>query len=283
MVSKYDTCPKGYYFHYEKRLRPNVKKAPLVFGGAVHKGVEAAFVGAERPELLFLSAWEAVKEMKVRYPQRQSWEKLRDIGLAMFPKLVASIRKRNIKLLAHPEKRLRAEFEPCRLIPEGIVLQGWLDVIVEMDIPESDLVHAMPGARKGIKGAVVVPDAKTAARPYDPGLVNVDEQLTFYGLLAKYDLGLDVDFVAFIVLTKQVDPKVEWHYATRTEEDFKALAAKVARIKRDIEAGLFPDKSFKLFHCPSFCDFYSICVGGDEAIKEGFHVEPWPARKGEVK
>jgi len=278
MVSSYDSCPRGYEFWYEKRLRPNMGKAALKFGSAVHKGVEAAFVGSERPGLFFLSAWEAIKEQNIKYPKRQDWTKLRDIGLAMFPKLVASIRKRNIKLIAHPEKRLRAVFGD----PFNIILQGWLDVIVEMDIPKSDLAYVRPKARKGITGAVVVPDAKTAARSYDPGLVNIDEQLTFYALLAKYDLGLDVDFVAFIVLTKQVDPKVEWHYATRTEEDFKALAAKVVRIKRDIEAGLFPDKSFKTFHCPSFCDFYPVCTRGDEAMDQ-FHVEPWPKRKSEVK
>lgn len=278
MVSSYDDCPAAYKFWYIDRLRPNQRKAVLEFGSVIHKGVEALFAGAERPEMFFLAAWEVIKgDENFKYAQYWNWEKFRDIGLKMFPLLSEGVGKRNVRVIAHPEKKLRVVFTK-----PPIVLQGWLDVIVEMDIPVEDLGYAHPDAKQAITGAIVVPDVKTSAGSYDPGLVFVDEQLTFYALLAEQSLGLSVDYVGFIVLVKTKEPRVEWHYAKRTEEDFKELAWKAYRTNSRIESGEFPKRSFKTFSCPSFCDFYPLCVRGDAAMGQ-FHVEPWPEKEGEVK
>src|SRR5205814_3992058 len=73
-VNRYLTCPEQYRLYYVERLRPRIESAGLVFGALIHVAIADLFRTGEDPVEHFKRDWQNVKDVELRYKQRESWE-----------------------------------------------------------------------------------------------------------------------------------------------------------------------------------------------------------------
>ena len=79
-LQKYLTCPEQYRLYYIEKLRAMVENASLVFGSVMHLALAEYFRRQIDPARTFLQDWDALKDVQLRFSQKESWQKLRDIG-----------------------------------------------------------------------------------------------------------------------------------------------------------------------------------------------------------
>ena len=93
-MSTYQTCPLRYYFTYVAKLPKESVSASLVFGGAIHRALEAhshAIMVGETPpspdDLMaaYERAWKAKANTRVRFGRSDSEASLRDLAHRMLP------------------------------------------------------------------------------------------------------------------------------------------------------------------------------------------------------
>src|SRR5713226_7126769 len=87
-LQKYLTCPEQYRLHYVERFRPKVESASLVFGSVMHLALAELFRRQIDPARTFLQDWDALKDVQLRFSQKESWQKLRDIGQGLLDKFI---------------------------------------------------------------------------------------------------------------------------------------------------------------------------------------------------
>src|SRR2546430_12869678 len=81
-INRYLHCPEQYRLYYIENLRPKFPSASLVFGQVLHQSFAYFFNQLGNPVDLFLQIWEEIKQYDLSYNQKESWEKLRDVGQA---------------------------------------------------------------------------------------------------------------------------------------------------------------------------------------------------------
>jgi RecB family exonuclease len=235
-VNRYLTCPAQYRFYYLENLRPKVQGSGLVFGAVMHIALADLFKNGADPVSAFLSQWEEVNGVELRYKERESWDTLREKG-----------KKLTEQFLAKELPRLRAVREVEKqfdLIIASLPLPfvGIMDLVAEVD------------------GAIAVIDFKTAASAYDDHEVTLSDQLTAYSLAEP-----DATKVAFCVFVKTKEPRIQWHFAERTPEDRSEYVEKARIVSSDILAGKFYKRPGK--HC-AYCDFLPVCMGDRKKAQE---------------
>src|SRR5438105_10406013 len=73
-INRYLTCPEQYRLYYVERLRPRIESAGLVFGALIHVAIADLFRMGEDPVEHFKRDWQNLKDVELRYKQRESWE-----------------------------------------------------------------------------------------------------------------------------------------------------------------------------------------------------------------
>src|SRR5437870_7452086 len=87
-INRYLTCPEQYRLYYIENLRPRFAAASLVFGQIVHQALAHLFREQGNPAQFFLAQWNRAHDFDLSYGQRESWEKLKDIGQALLERFV---------------------------------------------------------------------------------------------------------------------------------------------------------------------------------------------------
>ena len=105
-----------------------------------------------------------------------------------------------------------------------------------------------------------VADFKTAVSDYEDHEAPLSDQLTAYQLAEP-----EAEQVAYCVLIKTREPKIEWHASNRSPEQLVEYLSKVGYLAREIKAGHFYKRSGK--HC-SWCDYLPICMGDAKKAQE---------------
>ncbi|MEW6682636.1 MAG: PD-(D/E)XK nuclease family protein [Nitrospirota bacterium] len=239
-VTRHDFCPRAYRYYYVEGWRPIAKRPSLLFGGAIDRALSALFQQDADPLAVFSGAWEALRGAPVAWGKRHTWEALRDIGGALLERFMKEERPRFSEV--RPEcvqRHLSAELA-------GVTFIGYPDLYARVD---------------GLRTLV---DFKTAQASYDPEEVRLNEQLTAYWWLLEAN-HLPVDRVAFCVLLKLKEPRIEWHFATRRPEEVAEYRDKLALVASDIVRGRFPKKTSS---CGQWggCDYRPLCLGDEAAI-----------------
>jgi len=241
-VNKYDFCPRSFRYYYMEGWKPKVKKPSLLFGKAVDSAISAFFKIGNDPVLVFETAWHGLKESPIEWGKRNSWDSFREIGKSLLERFVAEEARRFTEVAEeNVQRRLTADLG-------GLNVVGYPDLYGKVD------------------GRITLVDFKTAQSSYNPDEVQLAEQLTAYWWLLQAN-GLPVERVAFCVLLKLKDPRIEWHFATRTEEEIAEYQEKLRLILADIDGGRFPKKSSS---CGLWggCDFLPLCLGCESRIRE---------------
>jgi len=246
-VTKYDFCPRAYRHYYIDGWKPKKKKVPLLFGDAVDRSIQALFKTGEDPVPVFEAIWLPLKEAPIDWGKRNSWDGLLSIGKGLLARFVAEeVPRFSDVALENVQRRLQAEIN-------GVTVAGYLDLYAKVD------------------RLITLTDFKTAQSGYDPEEVELNEQLTAYWWLLLEN-GLPVERVAFCVLLKLKDPRIEWHFAKRDESAVAEYRDKLRIIAEDIKRGRFPKKSSS---CGLWggCDYKPLCLGNEIKIREELTLE----------
>src|SRR5213593_100068 len=87
-INRYLHCPEQYRLYYIEGLRPRFPAASLIFGQIVHQALAQFFSTQTNPVASFLERWNAVKDSRLTYRDRESWEKLQATGQALLEKFL---------------------------------------------------------------------------------------------------------------------------------------------------------------------------------------------------
>lgn len=235
-INRYLTCPEQYRLYYLERLRPKVESAGLVFGGRIHLALADLFRSGVDPIDTFQKDWESLKDVELRYGKRESWLDLKGKGAKLLEKFLKAEAPK-IQQIHSVEKKFELRITLLELPFVGI----------------ADLVAQVNGLK-------TVVDFKTSGSDYDDHEVVLSDQLTAYWLADP-----EAERVAYCVLVKNKEPKIEWHFAERDAERLAEYLAKVQIVSEDIAVGKFYKRPGK--HC-SYCDFLPVCLGDKKRVQE---------------
>jgi hypothetical protein len=235
-INRYLTCPEQYRFYYIENRRLKFPSASLVFGQVVHQALADLFNKKSDPTDFFLRTWSELKEVKLTYGKKQTWEKLQASGRGLLQKFVNEEYCR-IKQVKAVEKKFELNITGVDLPFIGII-----DLVAEVDSKNT------------------VADFKTAASDYEEHEAPLSDQLTAYKLARP-----EAEQVAFWIMIKTKEPKIEWHPSSRSPEEMMKYISKVGYLAREIKAGNFYKRPGK--HC-SWCDYLPICLGDARKAQE---------------
>lgn len=235
-LSKYLTCPEQYRLHYLERLRRRVPSANLAFGSVVHEALANLFRAGEDPVATFQTFWASLREIELDYSRKDTWDKLRQAGEALLAKFAIEATPR-LSNVAAVEKRFELSITSLELPLVGII----------------DLVADFDGYRTVI-------DFKSATRSYERHEVALSDQLSCYQLAEP-----EVVQVAFCVLVKTKEPKIEWHVSKRTPIQLAEYLDKIALVASEIATGHFYKRPG--MWC-TWCDFLPVCIGDHKRVRE---------------
>jgi len=235
-IDRYLRCPQQYAFYYIENLRLKFPSASLVFGQVVHQALADLFNKKSDPIDVFLRTWGELKDVKLTYGKKQTWERLKDSGQNLLGKFIREELPR-IGQVRAVEKKFELNITGFDLPFIGII-----DLVAEID-------------RKN-----TVADFKTAASDYEDHEAPLSDQLTAYQLVEP-----EAEQVAFWVMIKTKEPKIEWHPSNRSPKQLMEYISKVGYLAREIKAGNFYKRPGK--HC-SWCDYLPICLGDVRKAEE---------------
>jgi len=207
-----------------------------VFGQVVHKALADLFNRKNDPIDFFLQAWRELKDVELTYAKKQTWEKLESSGRGLLQKFL----KDELPRIT----RIRAVEKPFELNITGIDVPfiGVIDLLADVD------------------GKNTVADFKTAASAYEDHETVLADQLTAYRLAEP-----EAEQVAFWVMIKTKEPKIEWYPSVRAPEQLLEYISKVGYVAKEIKAGEFYKRPGK--HC-SWCDYLPICLRDKRKMEE---------------
>src|SRR5215831_15489076 len=212
-----------------ENLRLKFPSASLVFGQVVHQALAELFNMKSDPIDLFLRTWRELKEVKLTYGKKQTWENLQSSGQRLLQKFV----NEELPRISH----VRAVEKKFELNITGFDLPfiGIIDLVAEVDSKNT------------------VADFKTAASDYEDHEAPLSDQLTAYQLAEP-----EAEQVGLWVLIKTKEPKIEWYPSNRSPEQLVEYISKVGYLAREIRAGNFYTRPGK--YC-GWCDYLPICLG----------------------
>src|SRR3989454_1481117 len=235
-INRYLTCPEQYRLYYVERLRPRIESAGLVFGALIHVAIADLFRTGEDPVEHFKRDWQNLKDVELRYKQRESWENFDAKGGKLLQ-----------KFLTEEAPKIRQA--------RGIERKFELHVTV-LDAPFIGIIDLVGQ----VEDRLTVIDFKTAGSDYEDHEAALSDQLTAYALAEP-----EADQVALCVLVKTKEPRIEWHFAKRGADTLAEYLEKVRLVSEDIAAGRFYKRPGK--HC-GYCDFLPVCLGDAKKAQE---------------
>ena len=235
-VNRYLHCPEQYRLYYVERLRPKIPDAGLIFGQLVHEAIAQFFRTGALPAESFANAWNALRNKPLNYNQRDSWDTMRQKGIALLKKFLDEEVPRLGNVTA-----IEQSFT-LRITTLGPALVGVIDLVAELDDVRT------------------VIDFKTAASAYQDHDVQLSDQLTAYQLAEP-----DAEQVAFCVFVKTKEPRIDWYISQREGASLSAYIGKVEHIAAEIVAGHFYQRPGRW--C-SYCDFLPVCLGDQQKVDE---------------
>lgn len=235
-ISRYLTCPEQYRLYYLEKLRPRIESAGMIFGALIHVALADLFRSGADPVETFRREWQNLKNIELRYNNRDSWESLKEKGEKLLQKFLQEEVPKIQKVFSVERK-----FElSVTSLPQPFI--GIVDLTARVD------------------GQTTIIDFKTAASDYEDHEVVLSDQLTAYWLADP-----QAQKVALCVLVKTKEPRIEWHFAERDAGRLAEYLAKVQLIAGDIAAGKFYKRPGKW--C-SYCDFLPVCLGNKKEAQE---------------
>jgi hypothetical protein len=188
------------------------------------------------PAVTFATFWKKAGQVELRYGQRDSWDKLNEVGRALLAKFV-------VEELSRIGKVAAAE-KPFELGIAGMSTPfiGVMDLVTEVD------------------GKWTALDFKTSGSSYAEHEAWLSDQLSAYQLAEP-----EAEQIALCVLVKTKEPKIEWHLSERTSDELTEYLAKAGYVDSEIAAGRFYKRPG--LWC-TWCDFLQACLRDERKTAE---------------
>ena len=225
-ITTYQSCSLRYFFRYVAGLPEGTVSANLVFGAAVHAGLEAHFreliEGNPGPPLEHLhqayrDKFDECDADRIRFGRGTDRQSLDAMALRILSAFQASE-------LAHVDGRVVGIEEELR----GEVIPGVPEILARIDL----LVD--------VGDALVVIDFKTARSPWSRAQADdAAGQLMLYHELAEPLTDGRPVRLEFAVVTKAKAPKVTRHFVPVDHQKIERMKLIVRRVWRGISGGLF--------------------------------------------
>jgi hypothetical protein len=201
-----------------------------------HQSLAHLFNEKKDPVAFFQNAWTELKDIKLTYSKRESWEKLKDSGNGLLEKFLKDEFPRVGKV--------RAVERPFKLNVTDLDMPfiGILDLVAE------------------VNDKLTIVDHKTAGATYDDHESEMSDQLTAYKLAEP-----EVENIALWVFVKTKEPQIEWYPSKRNPNQLTEYLSKLNYVAREITANRFYKRPG--MWC-SWCDYLSICLGDARKTQE---------------
>jgi len=243
-LSTYRRCPLSYFFRYVLALPEETVSASLVFGTAIHRGLEHQFremlIGNPIPSVDDMMAeydlgWAERENQEVTFGQGENRTSLNALARRMFEAFLASPAAQPGGRIIAVEETLRGEFVPG--MPD---LLGRVDLMVDAD------------------DAFVIADWKTSRSRWSESQVeDATEQLLCYAALASDFAPNRPIRLEFSVLTKTKEVQIEQHQSLADPRSIDRARRVAERVWRSIEAEHFYPAPSPM-NCGS-CPFRAPC------------------------
>jgi hypothetical protein len=235
-LQKYITCPEQYRLYYLERFRVKHESAARVFGAVMHLALAEYFRTERDPLATFREEWTACEKFELRYAQRESWQKLSDIGEALLEKFLAEEAQKFEQVFA-----VEAKFH-IGTSNLAAPLVGTLDLVALLE------------------GKKTLVEFKTGVNDWGEHDVLLSDQLTVYRLAEP-----DVEQTAICVFVKKREPEIIWHFTERTPEQQVEYLRKMEMVAQQITQRVFYKRVG--FWCRQ-CEFLPVCTGNDKKARE---------------
>ena len=235
-VNRYLHCPEQYRLYYVERWRPKIQDAGLVFGQLVHEAIAQFFRTGVLPAESFANAWNALGNEPLNYNQRDSWDLMRQKGIALLTKFLDEEVPRLGNVTA-----IEQSFA-LRITSLHLTLVGVIDLVAELDDVRT------------------VIDFKTAVSAYQDHDVQLSDQLTAYQLAEP-----EAQQVALCVFVRTKEPRIDWYLSARQPAHLAEYLAKAGVVAHAIGAGHFYKRPGRW--C-SYCDYLPVCLWDQEKVRE---------------
>jgi RecB family exonuclease len=235
-ISRYLHCAEQYRLYYVENLRPRFPSAGLVFGQVLHQALAALFRSRTDPVKFFEEAWNEVRQIDLDYGQKESWERLRGLGLALLGRFLQD------ELPKVGAVKATERVFTLNVTSLDLPFVGVIDLVAELN------------------GTLTVVDFKTSLSAYQEHEVILSDQLTAYRLAEP-----EAEQAALCVFVKTKEPKIEWHISGRNGERLTEFLDKAGYLAGEITAERFYKRPGKW--C-SWCDYLPVCLKDEKGIKE---------------
>lgn len=250
-IRTYRTCPQQWkQIYLDGRKIPPAP--PLTLGSAVHAGLEAFYrkrVSAPAPLTGVLAAFEA--EL--------------DPGAFEDPGDVETARAEGRAMLERFYARHGPDFRPALDV----------ELALRFDVEDVPMISILDHVEKTGENRLRIRDYKTG-RFFGPEEAEGSDQLTLYQIAAEDRLGLEVEALSLY----HVPSLTEWTVPRRTEEEVRAVRARVTGTAAAIERGEFEPRPGR--HC-DWCHAKPWCPAFADEFPEHWGQEPAPPAPGHAE
>lgn len=225
-VSTYQACPLRYYFRYIQALPEAFVSSSLVFGSAIHAGLEHFYrelmQGNRTPALeslndAYQAAWQSFGDRPIRYGNDETRSSLDNLANRILTTFHSS------ELPAAPGRVLGIEEEF-----RGELIPGCPEILARVDL----LVET--------PDALVVTDFKTSRSRWSAGHVEeaAGQLLLYHDLVRPLSDGRPIR-LEFVVVTKTKVPDLTRHPVTFDRRQIERTKRIFKRVWTAIQSGLF--------------------------------------------
>lgn len=234
-ISQYLTCPRRYRYRYLDGWKEKNNRAAMLFGRAFEQALSAYFCKEDPGDTLFRE-WAACKGQKLRFAERDSWDRMLEQGIKLLIRFCQDDRVR----IREPNLNLQVEVR--KEISRNTDFVAYLDGIGQLD------------------GKRCLLEWKTSSGRYpeEPdGLLGLDPQLLCYSWMTG------IADVAQVVFVRKRLVEVQYLRTTISEEQRREFGRLVENTIRRIESADFlPHSGIRFPQNPcSNCPYVGFCLG----------------------
>lgn len=222
-IRDYKNCPLLFYYRHVLKLRLPQKQLNLVFGGAVHNGIEVYHNTNDVEEAIakFKKSFQFIRlapeERNEYYPHKAEGERLIREYVAHQPYMT----------------------DVYGIDPNGVSETKFEKILVDPFTGE-ELTMPIRGRIDRVTATGQVVEYKTSKKKYKQDETDLLDQATIYSWVTELDLQREIEGVYYVVFLKgrKSDP-IQILKTKRTKEDYVRLFRETKNIIKQIEKGRF--------------------------------------------
>ncbi len=254
-INVLNTCPYQFKLRYINHLQKQKDSARLLFGRAIHSGVEEALKrklmgkddATSNPVKYFWKEWRQWKKVDIEYAANEDWKSL-------FRKGILLMREFKKNCLGRFRKIYEIEGEMSFKLDTESRVYGRKDIVAEFVTDEGEVVNALI-------------DFKTTRSRYSEEKIRFHDQLTAYSIDLAKQHKVDIQKIVLMVFVKTKSPYIQIITADmRSQQEMDDYMDTCMFHLNNVYRQRFP--KIKGDHCSWMCDYADLCLNNKQDIGE---------------